>query len=97
MILALYTLDDDGTPLLLFGSFENNRYYYAGDNRIANLDTLDWDENGFVTTLRLEGKERIDMAYTTAPENYVQMELTPLFRWKNKEEGIKNEKTALQI
>ncbi|MDD6189349.1 MAG: hypothetical protein PUB32_07235 [Clostridiales bacterium] len=80
MIFTLYTLDDEGVPLLLFDSTERNRYYYAGGFKFANLGSSDWQDS-FVTTLKLEDKEMIDMTYTTEPEDYVQMNLTPFLQW----------------
>ena len=80
LIFALYTLDEDGTPLLLFESTERNRYYYAGGCRFANLGSSAWNES-YVTTLKLEDREMIDMTYTTDSGDYVQMELTPFSRW----------------
>ena len=80
MIFSLYTLDGDGVPQLLFDSTERNRYYYAGGFRFANLGSSDWNDS-FVTTLKLEDKELIDMTYTTDPADYVQMELTPFSQW----------------
>ncbi|MGM9592897.1 MAG: hypothetical protein ACI3U8_00935 [Candidatus Onthomonas sp.] len=80
MIFSLYTLDGEGVPQLLFDSTERNRYYYAGGFRFANLGSSGWNDS-FVTTLKLEDKELIDMTYTTDPADYVQMELTPFSQW----------------
>lgn len=80
MVFSLYTLNSDGVPELLFDSTERNRYYYAGGFHFANLGSSDWNES-FVTTLKLEDKEMIDMTYTTDPADYVQMELTPFSQW----------------
>ena len=80
LIFSLYTLDEKGVPQLLFDSTERNRYYYAGSFCFANLGSSGWNSS-FVTTLKLEGHEMIDMTYTTNPADYVQMELTPLAQW----------------
>ena len=80
LIFSLYTLDEKGVPWLLFDSTERNRYYYAGGFCFANLGSSGWNSS-FVTTLKLEGHEMIDMTYTTDPADYVQMELTPLAQW----------------
>lgn len=80
LILALYTLDDDGEPVQIFSSIERDRYYYAGGIRFANLGSSAFDDS-FATTLKLEGKELVDMTYTTDPADYVQMELTPFGEW----------------
>ena len=80
MIFSLYTLDSDGVPQLLFDGTERNRYYYAGGFKFANLGSSDWNDS-FVTTLKLEDKELIDMTYTTDPGDYVQMNLTPFSEW----------------
>lgn len=80
LIFSLYTLDSSGAPQLLFDSTERNRYYYAGGIRFANLGSSSWNDS-FVTTLKLENKEMIDMTYTTEPEDYVQMDLTPFSQW----------------
>lgn len=80
MIFSLYTLDSDGAPQLLFDGTERNRYYYAGGSKFANLGSSDWNDS-FVTTLKLEDKELIDMTYTTDPGDYVQMNLTCFSEW----------------
>lgn len=80
MIFSLYTLDDSGVPRLLFDGTERNRYYYAGGFHFANLGSSNWNES-FVTTLKLEDGEMIDMTYTTEPADYVQMKLTPFSQW----------------
>ena len=80
LIFSLYTLDEKGVPQLLFDSTERNRYYYAGSFCFANLGSSGWNSS-FVTSLKLEGHEMIDMTYTTNPADYVQMELTPLAQW----------------
>lgn len=80
LIFSLYTLDEKDVPQLLFDSTERNRYYYAGSFCFANLGSSGWNSS-FVTTLKLEGHEMIDMTYTTDPADYVQMELTPLAQW----------------
>lgn len=80
LIFSLYTLDSSGAPQLLFDSTERDRYYYAGGFRFANLGSSSWNDS-FVTTLKLEDKELIDMTYTTEPEEYVQMDLTPFSEW----------------
>ena len=80
LIFSLYTLEEKGIPQLLFDSTERNRYYYAGGFCFANLGSSGWNSS-FVTTLKLEGHEMIDMTYTTNPADYIQMELTPLAQW----------------
>lgn len=80
MIFSLYTLDSGGASKLLFDGTERNRYYYAGGFTFANLGSSDWNDS-FVTTLKLEDQELIDMTYTTDPADYVQMELTPFSQW----------------
>ena len=80
MIFALYALDHNGIHQLVFDSGERNRYYYAGENCFANVGAGAFDES-FETTLKFEDGELIDMTYTTAPEDYVQMELTPFLEW----------------
>lgn len=77
LVFDLYTLNDSGEPVQVFGSIHRNRYYYAGGSRFANLGSSAYDDS-FVTTLKLEGDELVDMTFTTAPEDYVQMELLPL-------------------
>lgn len=81
LIFSLYTLDDTGNPLLLIDSTERNRYYFAGGFRFANVGSSSWNDS-FVTTLKLENKELVDMTYTTDPGDYAQMELTPFNQWK---------------
>lgn len=81
LIFSLYTLDESGAPQLLLDSTERNRYYYAGGFCFANLGSSGWNDS-FETTLKLEDRELIDMTYTTNPEDYVQIELTPFAQWK---------------
>ena len=80
MIFSLYTLDENGVNKLVFDGTERNRYYYAGENRFANLGSSAFNES-FETTVKLEEGEMIDMTYTTAPADYVQLELTPFSQW----------------
>lgn len=80
MIFALYTISQDGAASLLFESEEKNCYYYAGENRFANLGQFSANEF-FETTLKLENGEMIDMTHTTRPEDYVQMELIAFSKW----------------
>lgn len=80
MIFALYTLDDKGVHQLVFDSNERNRYYYAGENRFANVGAGAFDEN-FETTVKFEDGEMIDMTYITDAADYVQAELTPFSEW----------------
>ena len=80
MIFSLYTLDENGVNKLVFDGTERNRYYYAGENRFANLGSSAFNDS-FETTVKLEDGEMIDMTYTTAPADYVQMELTPFSQW----------------
>lgn len=79
LVFALYTLDAEGEPMLLFESGERDCWYYAGGFRFANLGSSGWNDS-FVTTLKLEDKEMVDMTYTTDPSDYVQMELTSFRR-----------------
>ena len=80
MIVSLYTLPADGAPQLLFDSTAQSCYYYAGSARFANLGSSDLG-GSFVTTVRLEEGEMIDMTYTTDPADYIQLELTPFSQW----------------
>ena len=80
MVFSLYTLDESGVNKLVFDGTERNRYYYAGENRFANLGSSAFNDS-FETTVKLEEGEMIDMTYTTAPAEYVQMELTPFSQW----------------
>ena len=80
MVFSLYTLDENGVNKLVFDGTERNRYYYAGENRFANLGSSASNDS-FETTVKLEEGEMIDMTYTTAPADYVQLELTPFSQW----------------
>lgn len=80
MIYLMYTLDDSGAPLQLINSIERDRWYYAGGINFANLGSSSFDSS-FVTTLKLEDREMVDMTYTTDPADYVQMELIPFPQW----------------
>ena len=74
LILALYTVDKDGEPVRILSSIERDRYYYAGGVRFANIGSSGAGSS-FATTWRLEGEALVDMAFTTDPAEYVQMEL----------------------
>lgn len=80
IIFDLYTLGQTGSCIKVFSSTERDRYYYAGGIKFANVGSggAAYD---FVTTLKLEDGEMIDMTYTTDPADYVQMELTPSSQW----------------
>ena len=80
MVFSLYTLDENGINKLVFDGTERNRYYYAGENRFANLGSSAFNDS-FETTVKLQEGEMIDMTYTTAPADYVQLELTPFSQW----------------
>ena len=80
MVFSLYTLDENGVNKLVFDGTERNRYYYAGENRFANLGSSAFNDS-FETTVKLQEGEMIDMTYTTAPADYVQLELTPFSQW----------------
>ena len=80
MIFSLYTLDENGVNKLVFDGTERNRYYYAGESRFANQGSSAYNDS-FDTTVKLEEGEMIDMTYTTAPADYVQLELTPFSQW----------------
>ena len=79
MILLLYTINKDGDAVQIFSSTDRNRYYYAGNNRFANLGSSSASDS-FVTTLKLEDEEMVDMTFTTKPTDYVQMTLTPIVK-----------------
>lgn len=74
LIFVLYTVNKNGETVPIFSSMERDRYYYAGGNRFANLGSSSAADS-FVTTLKLEGEELVDMTFTTDPAEYVQMEL----------------------
>ena len=80
MVFSLYTMDENGVNKLVFDGTERNRYYYAGENRFANLGSSAFNDS-FETTVKLQEGEMIDMTYTTAPADYVQPELTPFAQW----------------
>ena len=77
LVFVLYTVGKDGEPVQLFSSIERDRYYYAGGIRFAKIGSSGADSS-FVTTVKLEGGELVDMTFTTDPKDYVQMELTPI-------------------
>ena len=80
MVFQLYTLNGRNEPMLLFTGTGDNRWYYAGGIRFANLGATAFDCD-FVTTLKLERREMVDMTYTTDPADYVQLPLMPLAQW----------------
>lgn len=77
MMFDLYTLDAEGACIQVFSSTERNRYYYAGQNLFANIGSSG-SKDSFETTVKLEDGEMMDTTHTTAPADYVQMELTPM-------------------
>ena len=72
LIFVLYTLDEGGKPVLIFSSSDRDRYYYAGDNKFANVGSSSAFDS-FATTLKLKDEKLTDLAYTTKPTDYVQM------------------------
>jgi len=76
MVFALYALDDSGGIVRALDGGERDRYYYAGEDLFANVGSGSASES-FDTTLQLQGWELIDKTYTTEPEQYVQLSLTP--------------------
>ena len=74
MVFALYTLDGEGACKQVLTSGERDRFYYAGEYKIANVGSSGADFS-FDTTLRYQDGELLDMTFTTAPEDYVQLEL----------------------
>lgn len=79
MIFSMYTLDENGEPMLVFDGTERDRFYYVGGIKFANLGFTSWST--YVTTLKLQNREMVDMTYTTEPEDYVQMNLIPIGQW----------------
>ena len=77
LIFVLYTVDNDGEPVQIFSSIEQDRYYYAGGIRFANIGSSAFDDS-FATTLKLEGEGLVDMTFTTDPKDYVQMQFVPI-------------------
>lgn len=75
MVLDVYTLDGTGELVQIINGTERNRYYYAGENRFANLGSSSWSDS-IETTVKLEDGELIDMTFTTVPEDYEQLPLT---------------------
>ncbi len=75
LVLELWTVDSDGAVRKVFSSMNRDRYYYAGENLFANLASSSASESTD-TTWRLAGGEFVDLGDVTAPEDYVQPELT---------------------
>lgn len=82
LIFDLYTLDRTGACIKVFSSSERNRYYYAGSGSFANVGSGGAAFN-YVTTLKLEDGELVDMTFTTDPADYEQMELLPFGEWES--------------
>lgn len=80
LILALYTQDGEGTKHTVFQSIARDRYYYAGENKFANLGSSGADDSVDIT-VQYAGGTLVDTGFVTDPADYVQMELTPMSQW----------------
>ena len=77
LILALYTRDGEDTKHTVFQSIARDRYYYAGENKFANLGSSGADDSVDIT-VQYAGGTLTDIGIVTDPADYVQMELTPM-------------------
>ncbi len=75
LVLELWTVDSDGAARQVFSSMERDRYYYAGADLFANQASSSASDSTD-TTLRLSDGELTDLGSVTAPEDFVQPELT---------------------
>ena len=80
LILALYTRDGEDTKHTVFQSIARDRYYYAGENKFANLGSSGADDSVDIT-VQYAGGTLTDIGIVTDPADYVQMELTPMREW----------------
>ncbi len=74
IVFDVYTLDQSGSPVKVLTSTDRDRYYYAGENRFANLGSNGAGET-IDTTWKFENGKLSDMKSATAPADYVQLEL----------------------
>ena len=75
LIFDVYTLNEKGTPIKILTSSDRNRYYYVGENKFANLGSNSAGD-AVDTTVKMENGKLIDMNHTTAPTDYVQLQLS---------------------
>ena len=61
-------------------SIARDRYYYAGENKFANLGSSGADDSVDIT-VQYAGGTLTDIGIVTDPADYVQMELTPMREW----------------
>ncbi len=80
LILALYTRDEEDTMHTVFQSMARDRYYYAGENKFANIGSSGADDSVDIT-VQYAGGALTDTGLVTDPADYVQMELTPMSQW----------------
>ena len=80
LIVALYTRDGEDTKHTVFQSIARDRYYYAGENKFANLGSSGADDSVDIT-VQYAGGTLTDIGIVTDPADYVQMELTPMREW----------------
>ena len=80
LLLALYTRDGEGTMHTVFQSMARDRYYYAGENKFANLGSSGADDSVDIT-VQYAGGTLADTGFVTDPADYVQMELIPMSQW----------------
>lgn len=77
LILELYTQNEDGAPVEVFGSMARSRYYYAGGRLFAWLASNSASDSTS-TTMSYSGAELTDTGEVVDPSDYAQLELTPL-------------------
>lgn len=77
LVFDVYTLNASGSPVKALSSTERDRYFYAGENKFANLGS-NGAGDAIETTFKLEGEKLVDMAYATAASDYIQLELLPM-------------------
>lgn len=75
LIFDVYTLSESGEPMLVFGSTERNRLYWAGGDCFAHVGSSGANDS-FDTTDRYEDGVLKDLNRVTDPGDYRQMELT---------------------
>ena len=80
LILALYTRDEEDTMHTVFQSMARDRYYYAGENKFANIGSSGAGDSVDIT-VQYAGGALTDTGLVTDPADYVQMELTPMSQW----------------
>ena len=75
LIFDVYTLNKNGSPIKVLTSTDRNRYYYAGENKFANIGSNSAGD-AIETTVKMANGKLTDTGSTTASTSYKQLQLT---------------------